>query len=58
MFKAVEFKPASGKILDAFILYISLRQIIVLGFLSELPLGTVCFKEGKKTHNNKKPKLD
>lgn len=47
-FKAVEFRPASGKILYAFIFYISLKQIIALAFHSELPLGTVCFIGEKK----------
>lgn len=48
LFKAVKFRFAFGKILYAFILYISLRQIIVLAFLSKLPLGTVHFIEEKK----------
>lgn len=48
IFKAVEFKPASGEILYAFIFYISLKQIIALAFHSELPLGTVCFIGEKK----------
>lgn len=47
IFKAVEFRLASGEILYALILYISLKQIIALAFHSELPLGTVGFTEEK-----------
>lgn len=48
MLKAVEFRPATGEIRYAFILYISLRKIIALTFHSELPLGTVHSIEERK----------
>lgn len=54
MLKAVEFRPASGEIRYAFILYISLRQIIALTFHSELPLGTVHFIEERSKEKKKK----
>lgn len=47
MFKVVKFRPPSGKTLYVFILYILLRQIIVVGLLPELQLRTVFFREEK-----------